>query len=225
METVISLLHEVNPYEAFEPLDADIQGWNSTDPAFQTVIERVRPRLIVEVGTWKGASAIHMARTCADIGLSTTIVCVDTWLGSVEFWTNLGDAGRHRSLRLRNGYPQVYYQFISNVIHSGLERFIVPFPQTSINAAAWFSHHGLSPDLVYLDASHERADVAADIAAWLPVVRPGGVLFGDDYDDGWPGVMAAVDTAFPTREVIGKKWAVLREQPVEHLDGIFPVSG
>ena len=36
-------------------------------------------------------------------------------------------------------------------------------------------------DFVYLDGNHNLASVTADIAAWLPKVRPGGILAGHDY--------------------------------------------
>lgn len=36
-------------------------------------------------------------------------------------------------------------------------------------------------DLVYIDADHTEAAVYADLTAWWPKVRPGGVLSGHDY--------------------------------------------
>lgn len=38
-----------------------------------------------------------------------------------------------------------------------------------------------SLDFVYLDANHSFASVVADIAAWAPKVRRGGVVAGHDY--------------------------------------------
>lgn len=50
-----------------------------------------------------------------------------------------------------------------------------------------------SLDFVWLDAGHDYASVRSDIAAWLPKVKPGGLLGGDD----WPmdGVARAVREA------------------------------
>lgn len=48
-----------------------------------------------------------------------------------------------------------------------------------------------SLDFAYVDADHAEPEVRADIAAWLPKVRLGGVVSGHDYN--LPGVKAAVD--------------------------------
>lgn len=44
-------------------------------------------------------------------------------------------------------------------------------------------------DFIYLDASHDYADLVKDIQVWLPHVRTGGWLMGDDYTGG--GIMKA----------------------------------
>lgn len=51
-----------------------------------------------------------------------------------------------------------------------------------------------SCDFVFLDADHSADAVAADIKAWLPKVRPGGLICGHDYGHAlFPGVKLAVD--------------------------------
>ena len=55
-----------------------------------------------------------------------------------------------------------------------------------------------SLDFVYIDANHAYGPVLADMDAWWPKVKPGGVFGGDDYgnDTNWPNwaeVKRAVD--------------------------------
>lgn len=49
----------------------------------------------------------------------------------------------------------------------------------SVNAAEHFPDGGL--DFVYIDANHRIQDVIADLAAWTPKVRSGGLIMGHDY--------------------------------------------
>lgn len=187
---------------------ADVQGWGSDAPIFGQLIEEIRPRLIVEVGTWKGASALHMAAQCDALDLEETrILCVDTWLGAYEF---IGaDADPERNLMRVYGWPQVFYVFVANVKRAEQEARILAFPQTSQIAARWLGNHRVAADLIYLDGSHDAADVAADIRAYWPLLRPGGVLFGDDYDC-WPEVRTAVLASGHAHEVAGGRYWVMR---------------
>jgi len=153
-----------------------------------------------------------MAETSAKVGLRPTIVCIDTWLGSLEFWTDKKD-GRNVELGIVNGYPTVFYKFLANVCSHGLQDQVIPFPQTSSIAARWLTRKQVQADLVYVDASHDYEDVLADLVSYYPLVRPGGILFGDDFGDAWPGVPKAV-----TEFSVGKnltveedfKWVIRR---------------
>lgn len=51
----------------------------------------------------------------------------------------------------------------------------------SVGAAKLFADGSI--DFVYVDAAHDRASVAADIAAWWPKVSEHGILAGHDLDD------------------------------------------
>jgi hypothetical protein len=190
---LLKKIHARNPFQDFDAnrFSPDLSGWGGTDPHFKTLIEEVRPRLVIEVGTWKGASAVFMGKHLQAAGGKSALVCVDTWLGALEFWTDQKDETRYRALGLKNGYPSVYYQFLANVVHEGLQDVIVPFPQTSAIAARWFKKNRLAADLIYIDASHDEDDVLSDLRSYWDLVSDGGILFGDDYN--WPGVRAAVN--------------------------------
>ena len=43
-------------------LNPDLQGWGSRHRIFEQVICEEKPQLVIEVGTWKGASLVHMAK-------------------------------------------------------------------------------------------------------------------------------------------------------------------
>jgi hypothetical protein len=69
---------------------------------------------------------------------------------------------------------------------------------SSLDAAQLLQSQGVTLDSVYIDASHHFADVMADIAAWRPLVKPGGIIAGHDYWTANVGVMDAVNESFGT---------------------------
>jgi predicted O-methyltransferase YrrM len=177
-------------YKNLELLPEDLQGWNGNDKIFNDLIDHLKPERIIEVGSWKGQSSINMGKIVNQLNLNTKIHCVDTWLGAVEFWTTYNN--EERDLILKNGYPQIYYQFLSNVVHNDLQNIISPFPNTSENGYRYYKHNKITAKLIYIDASHEEEDVYKDITNYYELLEPGGVMFGDDYIS-WVGVKKAVD--------------------------------
>jgi predicted O-methyltransferase YrrM len=174
-----------NPLETFEPDSDDMQGWTSHSRSFELAIKEVKPKFIIEVGSWKGASAVHMAGLASE----AHILCIDTWLGSPEMVSLNNNLYDH--FRRLHGWPQLYFTFISNVIrHVGRER-ICPLPMPSTVAAPLLRKMGVQADMIYIDGSHEYLDVARDVDDYWPLLRKGGVMLLDDY--GFPGVKKAID--------------------------------
>jgi predicted O-methyltransferase YrrM len=174
-----------NPLETFEPDSDDMQGWTSNSRSFELAIKEVNPKFIIEVGSWKGASAVHMAGLAPE----AHILCIDTWLGSPEMVSLNNNLYDH--FRRLHGWPQLYFTFISNVIrHVGRER-ICPLPMPSTVAAPLLKKMNVQADFIYIDGSHEYLDVARDVDDYWPLLRKGGVMLLDDY--GFPGVKKAID--------------------------------
>ncbi|MEH3147691.1 MAG: class I SAM-dependent methyltransferase [Methylobacterium frigidaeris] len=194
-DIIAALWHGRDPF-ADPPKDLrplDLQGWRSVHPYLDEAVTEFRPGVVVEVGTWKGASALHLARTMAEHGVAGTVIAVDTWLGAVDHWA---DAELFAELATENGYPSLYRTFLANVLREGMADRVVPLPLDSVNAAELMVLRGVTADVIHLDAGHEEASVAADLRAWWPVLRPGGLFVADDYDSQggrFPGVTRAVD--------------------------------
>jgi cephalosporin hydroxylase len=176
----------------FDGLTVDLQGWQSDHPIFTAVIDKLRPKLVLEVGSWKGASVLYMHSLAKTIGIETKFICIDTWLGSNDtLW--LDDAYRP-SLMLKNGYPTMFRQFIFNVRNKGAIDDIFPLPMTSTAAAHTLKKLEVMADAIYIDAGHEVEEVTMDLNLYYPLLSPGGAMFGDDYVAKWPGVVKAVNT-------------------------------
>ncbi len=178
------------PHRRFRP---DVQGWNSHHPFLGDTITHLRPTVVVEVGVWKGASTIHMAKRMRDLELNAAVIAIDTWLGSWEHWEQ---EQWFPDLMCQFGYPTLYYTFLTNVIEASASDYIIPLPLDSGNASVVLQRHSIQPQIVHIDGGHDRAAITADLDRWWPLLTLGGVLIVDDYDpDGnvWPAVRDAVD--------------------------------
>ena len=172
----------------------DLQGWNSDHAYLREVVDVLRPRLIVEVGVWKGCSVITMAQRLKALGVDGVVLAVDTWLGAWDHWL-VGDY--FEELGFHNGYPTLFWHFMANVVGTGVQDHVVPLPLDSLNAYEVLARKGMRIDAVHIDAGHDYTAVRKDLEAWWALVRPGGVLISDDYFDdenkAWPEVKQAVD--------------------------------
>jgi hypothetical protein len=165
----------------------NIQGWFNYPGIYTYILDLAEDGdHFVEVGAWKGKSTSFMAVEIANRGLKINFDVVDTWEGSLE----------HRDDDLVK-VNSLYEHFLANM--KPVEGFYTPKRMTSLAAANTYADNSL--DFVLLDASHEYEDVKADIQAWLPKVKIGGFLAGDDYDRAWPGVIKAVTELLPNAQV------------------------
>lgn len=179
------LLHEVDPYEGFEPWPPVSVGWNlgGDSPLFRELIEQVRPQTVIEVGTWLGGSAVTMGTAMKELGIDGEILCIDSWQGPFMFWNRERFRPGYEKLMLKHGCPQVYYQFLSNVVHAGLQDIITPLPQSCDVAFQILEMFEVKADLIYIDASHEERFVYRDVSEYAQLLRDGeSVIFGDDYE-------------------------------------------
>ena len=193
--TVLDKIHRgKSPYAGFPSrrYSTDDQGWNSHHGFLDAAIRSDRPGIVLELGVWKGGSAIHMAKTMRDLGQGV-IIAVDTWLGSWEHWEN---EERFEDLMLTFGYPTLYHTFLSNVVMHDVQDYIVPLSLDSANAAFVIARKDIRPELIHIDAGHDYDAVMSDLRRWWPILAPGGVLIADDYDPAgvvWPSVRDAVN--------------------------------
>lgn len=159
-KTVIALHKFHDPYAGLQLRPNLLTGWSETpDQTYIDMVELSAASIAVEVGVWRGLSASHIAQAMKARGNGGILFCVDTWLGAIEFWnlrvTN-GKADPARDLFLQNGYPSVYYNFLSNMVHAKVSEYVVPMPMTSRMAADLFKQSGLSIDLIHSAPSPPR---------------------------------------------------------------------
>lgn len=142
-----------------------VPGWFNHGAEILRLVDRHKPRVCVELGTWLGASAIPVARSVRRWGGSVT--CIDTWNGLVR----PGPGPQDQT-------PWMLVTCARHLLEAGVNANVRLIPATTAEAAQWWTQ---PIDYLYIDADHSYPAVWGDLLAWAPHVRPGGLLLGDDY--------------------------------------------
>lgn len=139
---------------------------------------------ILELGCYRGRST----RALLDNSQSC-LWCVDSWSG-------VDDSGIQGRITITE---DDYRQFLENIADEE-ERVTVmrmftreAFPILPVETF----------NLIFIDADHDYEAVKFDIKHSLPLLKPGGILCGHDYNDRWPGVAKAVHEFFGDEFGIG----------------------
>lgn len=121
--------------------------------------------VLVEVGSWKGASTAVLAHVAR--AHKGRVFPVDHWRGSPG-------VSHHAPARRLD----VLSVFRRNMRALGLENVVYPLVMPSAIAADLFPDG--TADLVFLDADHRYHAMRHDLERWHPKLRPDGILCGHD---------------------------------------------
>jgi len=165
----------------------DITGWfdKASEYVYASAVDRfgksMEPTHFVEIGAYMGQSTCFMAQEIKKSGKNIKFDVVDHFIGSPE---------HQRDLKGKN----LYQIFVNNMLLADVLWDMHVFVMDSIQASKLYKDESL--DFVFIDADHSYVCCKADILAWLPKIKQGGVLAGDDYIPVHPGVMKAVNEIF-----------------------------
>ena len=171
---------------------------NSFIPTTPTVAPQVH---YVEIGSWRGRSTAYMGVEIANSGKNIKFDAVDTWAGSSDEPEHLNDPSVLNDT--------LYNEFLQNI--SPVAEYVNPVRMTSVEAASTYADNSL--DFVFIDAQHDYDSVHADIVAWWPKVKQGGIIAGHDYNPGPDengvdyGVGRAVRELLPEHQSLPWCWA------------------
>lgn len=172
----------------------EIDGWfNWRSAQEEAVAQFPDGSRFVEVGTYLGRSLCSLGEVVELSDKRITIIGVDTCRGSgPEGWREKD----YHAAAVQQGGGTFAGALHKNVLDCGFADKIQLLISDSVTASRLFAD--ASFDWVHLDARHDYASVKADIEAWLPKVKSGGWLSGDDYDEEkWPEVVKAVRDLLP----------------------------
>lgn len=122
----------------------------------------------VEVGCWQGQSLAFFLVEAFNSGKKLKVFGCDHFRGSVNDGPLLHQAG---------------IKSIAGHCMHNLRRAAYPFAlihAESVVGATFIPDE--SVDYVFIDASHDGESVRQDLEAWVPKVKPGGIMAGHDYN-------------------------------------------
>ena len=158
---------------------------------------------IVEVGVWIGHSLIYLAKKVKEYERKIMLYGVDPFDGGAGATEEMKDF-----VQLHEG--SLLKECVRNIEAAGVADVVVLYNMRSLDAARLWAAAERKLYAVFIDADHRYEAVKADIAAWLPLVRAGGVLAGHDIQD--EGVRRAVTEAFGEDWVQdGNVWKVTKK--------------
>jgi len=133
--------------------------------------------VIVNIGAGAGTSGLVFREACLDAELYTVDFCESGPLGSLE--------GERNAFR-----------------DTGLAHPTQILGKSADIGKSWNPDKKI--DLLFIDDGHHRPDVIADIEAWWPHVKIGGIVIFHDYNAApWPDVEEVVDEFMIGQKYLG----------------------
>jgi GR25 family glycosyltransferase involved in LPS biosynthesis/predicted O-methyltransferase YrrM len=171
-------------------------GWFSTEQQelYRTMISSLpSDSHVVEIGCWKGKSTSFMAVEIANSEKSIQFDAVDTWEGSPEHQSDPSVVA-----------GTLLQEFTKNI--APVKKYVNTRIGKSVDVAK--TYHDESLDFIFIDGDHSVDAVKADIASWLPKLKPGGWIAGDDFNhwDKSNGVIEAVISTLPNVKINQTLW-------------------
>lgn len=167
--------------------DAGMLSIREAGYLYDVAARHTAPITWVELGCWCGRSL--WAAGCG-LPVESTLIGVDPCDGMIPVAEGSDDIQLH-------GCPDIQYDALQAVLGS-LKRHCwlhTELRQMRSTEASGFYALG-SIDVLLVDADHRYQAVKDDLEAWLPRMKPHGIVIAHDYTDKYPGVQQAINERF-----------------------------
>lgn len=124
---------------------------------------------ILEIGGYKGRSTCSLAFGC--VSTRKHVFTIDTFRGNESDFTG-------------EGRTDFFDEWRNNIKRNGLVEYVTPLVGFSSEVAKTWSR---PIHLLFIDGSHQYADVLTDFNNFYPYVVPGGLVALHDVEAGHPG--------------------------------------
>lgn len=159
--------------DGFRPNAHGVPGWMDYGDVYRAIAEALPDDgLFCEVGVFKGKSLLYMGEYLALLGKPAKAIGYDWFNPDWKTYTNGSSPMK--------GTPSD--DWMAEAV-SNLEKFC-PWNTPEVRrASSWDAaafHEDESVDAVWIDAGHDTESVQRDITAWMPKIKPGGIMAGHD---------------------------------------------
>jgi predicted O-methyltransferase YrrM len=164
-----------------------LEGWFNMEKQYLELLDATPDGgTFVELGCYKGKSTSFIGVEIHKRKRDINFFAVDSFQGA----TNSTDANE---IKAYEGISEIEESYTYNVAPIGNK--IKTIVSLTDEAAQYFEDG--SVDVIFVDGGHSYEVVKADILAWLPKMKTGGIMAGHDFN-AWQGVNKAVQEIFGT---------------------------
>jgi predicted O-methyltransferase YrrM len=146
-------------------------------PMWNFVLDAAKPKKILEIGSFEGRATCHMIDRCAE-NAELDIYCIDSWEGSPEHSQGAQESADMTSVEER-------FRFNTQIAVTEAEHkvnlTILKGRSAEMLVELLGGGHRGTFDIVYVDGSHQAADVLCDAVLGFQLTKVGGWLVFDDY--------------------------------------------
>jgi predicted O-methyltransferase YrrM len=165
----------------------NIEGWFSYEYIYKDMIDQAEgENLFVEIGSYKGKSAAFMAVEIINSGKNIKFECIDPMILMGDY-LNMPE-------NEKMGYSAE--EFHNRLLP--VKDYYKLHQMTSVDASKLYADNSI--DFIMIDGDHSYEGVYNDITNFLPKMRSGGLMTGDDAYS--PQIIKAVQDAAKGLEVV-----------------------
>ena len=146
----------------FDPRVCLISTWIDHLPFGYDIVEAVKPKLLVELGSYQGLSYFTFCQSIKDHDIDALCYAVDSWKGDKH--TREYDETVYKEFFK---YNRTNFPGFSYVMRMLFDEALNHFKDESI-------------DLLHIDGCHTYEAVVHDFNNWYPKVKPGGIVLFHD---------------------------------------------
>lgn len=165
----------------------------------KNIVNLVKPGTIgAEIGVWWGNTSYYFFMQKPKHLYLVDPWSVEPYKGTTEFeW----DEYLTRYSKVTGSNTEAGFQKYYDKVYEDVNRRFDPYPTVSVlrqTSDEFFEQYNDEPlDWIYVDGSHAYEQVLIDLENALKIMKPGGLILGDDYKwgdrFGKPGVTQAVN--------------------------------